>query len=478
MALQVQPARTLVSVPPPVPSADIVSAALVALCGAMALASFLTSDPLRNDFERFTTLWLLFVFFVLFAALSAAYFALYRQGATISSRHPVVITLGCVGCLLISFPVGSKDIFGYAFLGRMWGTLHVNPYVVSPLQFSSDGWFPSLVGTLRRPLSVYGPLFMWQSWLVNAMAGQSLWVAVWLHKIVAVLELLAALGIARASLAAVPTAAPRPWLLLLLAWNPLLLFEAAGSAHNDVAMVLLLTAAIWCWNAGRSRAAFGCLVLSFWYKWYGLIFVPAFLIEALKIEGLRAAARQALWFTVYTAVCGVLLLVPLHGAVPSIVAQFAHPEKMRGIFPNELSPPLAVLFWSLRAAGLFATDRGFDIFNGIRSAAFAAAISVTFIRQWRAAPSIPALLESCTLSGLAFFMLLITQLWPWHLLTVITMSILTGREPFIGLGVVLSILALLSNFVTFAVATLMFGAVAGALWLMRRPRKSPAAVPI
>ena len=65
-------------------------------------------------------------------------------------------------------------------------------------------------------------------------------------------------------------------------------------------------------------------------------------------------------------------------------------------------------------------------------------------------------------------MLLITQLWPWHLLTVIALGVLCGREPFAAAAVGLTLLAMLSYFLTFAVATVMCALVAGALWLMRR----------
>ena len=64
-------------------------------------------------------------------------------------------------------------------------------------------------------------------------------------------------------------------------------------------------------------------------------------------------------------------------------------------------------------------------------------------------------------------MLLITQLWPWHLLSVIVLGVVCAREPFVLAAVALTVLALLSYFLTFAVATLMLGLVLGALWLLR-----------
>jgi hypothetical protein len=150
------------------------AAALILLSAALLIASFLQPDPVRNDFERFADLRLSFLFFAVFAGLSAAYIGVYVQHQQPTQRTMAGVCITCVALLLASFPVGSKDVFGYAFLGRMWSVYHANPYVVSPTQLASDPWQAVLAGTLRRPLSVYGPLFMWQSWLIAAVARDSI----------------------------------------------------------------------------------------------------------------------------------------------------------------------------------------------------------------------------------------------------------------------------------------------------------------
>jgi hypothetical protein len=82
-------------------------------------------------------------------------------------------------------------------------------------------------------------------------------------------------------------------------------------------------------------------------------------------------------------------------------------------------------------------------------------VTLVLARQWRAPASFGALVESCCCVSAAFFMLLVTMLLPWHLLTVVVLAVLAGREPFVMAGVTLTLLALLSYLVTFAVATLM-----------------------
>ena len=448
--------------------------ALAALCAGILIASFYKSDLAHNNFQRLENLPLLFVFFGLFTGLCGVYVGVYVERRPVSDRALVTTTVVCALLSLASFPMGSKDVLAYAFLGRMLGHYHVNPFLIAPAQFGADPWLHVADGALSRPVSSYGPLFMLQVWLVDAVAGRSLWLAVWAHKALATLLLFATLLVARALLrrtAPVPTA---PALLVLLAWNPLFLFEAAGGGHNDIAMVLLLLASLWCWRADRHYTALVLLVLSFWYKLFSLIFVPIFLIDTFKTSGFRAAFREVLVCGAAGLLCGVILLEPLPGAFTVIIGGLVHPEKLQGVFPHEISPLLAALYWTLRAAGLFSTDLGFRIFDVTRVGMFAVAVLAIFLRQWRSEPGWAAVAENSFLIGLALFVLLITQLWPWHLLTIIALGVVCGREPFVLAAVVATVLALLSYFLTFAVSTLMFIMLVVALWLMRRFGPEPA----
>lgn len=445
-----------------------IGGALVLLCGAVSLASFFKSDPSQNDFERFADLRLLFLYFALFTGLCSVYVAVYRQRDAVPRRTLVVTCVACVGLLLAGFPVGSKDVFFYAFYGKIWGAYHANPYLATIADFPFDPWQALVQAQWRDKPALYGPLALEQSWLIHAVTGEHLWGAVWLYKAWATATLLLALGVAAALLQ--PMAAENgieATRLPLLAWNPLFLFECAGSAHNEITMVWLLLAALWCWRGGHRNGALCLLVLSVWYKWYSVIFIPAFLVATLRQSGVRAALRDAVVCAAAAALFGWLLLTPLPGSLPTVVNALLHSGATRGIYPAELSPPLAALFWSLRASGLMATDLGFHLFHGVRVTLFGVAVVAIFTQQWHAADPFAALRESCCLIAGAFFLLLVTILPPWHLLPVIALAVICGREPFLLAAVVLTLLALLSYFLTFAVATVTLCLVAGALWLMR-----------
>lgn len=445
----------------------------VGLSGAIVAASYLKQDLTRNDFERFDDLRLSFLFFALFLGLGAVHLGLYLRRPRFSPRLVGAATIVLVLLLFASFPVGSRDVFGYAFFGRMLRFYGADPFLVSPSEFAGDAWLSYTTRLMTHPVSAYGPVFLAQAWLVDALAGQSMWVSVWLHKALCVLMLLATIVLSRALLER--TAPAKVWTLLpLLAWNPLLLFEAAGAAHNDIAMVVALLAALWCRNAKRPGLALALLVVSFWYKWYSAIFLPPFLIDEARASGVRSALRQGVVVAVASAAAGFVLFAPFPGAFGHVLGAVANPEKLKGIFPTELSPPLALLFWGMRAAGAFDADYGFRLFDLIRIGLFLAAVVLAWLRQWRAAAGLAALVESCFLTGLAFFMLMITQLWPWHLLALIALGITRGQEPFVLAAVLLTLAGLLSYSLTFAWSALMMAAIVVSIGAMRRFRPSPA----
>ncbi len=444
---------------------------LVLLWSAHLAASYLQTDWAHNDFERFDDLRLTILFFGLSVGLCTAHVALYAARPPLARRTIWLTLLASAVLVLASFPVGSRDVFSYAMFGRVWATYHANPFVVAAAQFPDDPWHRWTSVSLNRPVAAYGPLFMWQSWPINAIAGDQLWLVVGLHKLVATLGFVASIGLVGDLLPRSNSVEYAPtWPLVLLAWNPLFLFETAGSAHNDSAMVVLLLATLWCWQRERFNLAVALLALSFWYKWYGIILVPALLIDTLRAAGLRRACERAGLGVAIGVAIGFVLLAPLPHALPTIVHELLHPEKMRGIFPTELPPPLAVLFYLIRATGWFEVDFGYQLFDALRFGLFGIAVALICRRQWRDAASFGALIEACALILLALCFLLITQLWPWHLLAPIALAIARGSAAWLVLAVVLTLLGLLSYFLTFGIATVLLAAVVSSVWVLRRAR--------
>src|SRR5262249_152289 len=136
----------------------------------------------------------------------------------------VLGSLGAAALLLASFPVGSKDPFVYAAIGKVWGTYHANPYAVAPAAFPADPWQPYIQVLWARQPTPYGPLFLWEARLVDWLAGGRLFVAVWAYKLIGAVALAAAVVVAVRLMPRATPADERGMRLALLAWNPLLLF--------------------------------------------------------------------------------------------------------------------------------------------------------------------------------------------------------------------------------------------------------------
>jgi hypothetical protein len=134
----------------------------------------------------------------------------------------------------------TTDPFSYVMYGRISFIYRLNPYLVPPGAFPSDpllGWIhPSWV---MQP-SVYGPLWTDLSWLMAKLgAGLDLVDQVFSYKLLANLAHLLNLGLVWWLLGRL-LPAQRLTGFAMYAWNPLVVFEFAGNAHNDVLMLTCL----------------------------------------------------------------------------------------------------------------------------------------------------------------------------------------------------------------------------------------------
>jgi hypothetical protein len=134
----------------------------------------------------------------------------------------------------------TTDLFSYVMYGYIPRVYELNPYIYVP------GYFPgNRMTSWIHPIwyytpSIYGPVWLDLSvWLTGFIKDRSLVDQALAYRLVSNVAHLANLGLVGLLLRklAPPKAAA---LFLLIAWNPLLLFEIAGSGHNDSAMLLFV----------------------------------------------------------------------------------------------------------------------------------------------------------------------------------------------------------------------------------------------
>jgi alpha-1,6-mannosyltransferase len=188
----------------------------------------------------------------------------------------------------------SRDVYSYAFYGRIVGIYHGNPYVQTPLNYASDPsvrWLWNLVGPrwVDTP-AVYGPLF---STIAGGIArgfgspsGQ-----VDAYRVLAVVSSLATVAVivwttraiwpSRSAFAAVAFGA-----------NPVILFHSVASAHNDVLVALSIAVALAFVVRGRELPAIAALTLGASIKASAVLPLILFLLWCVvrRPPGLRLRA--------------------------------------------------------------------------------------------------------------------------------------------------------------------------------------------
>jgi hypothetical protein len=460
---------------------------LLGLWSAFFAASWIRSDLTTNDFERFHDPRLLALFLALFVALLAVYGSLLER--EVAPRRRVawagfaIVSLP----LLASFPVGSKDVFFYAFYGKMWGAYGLDPYVEPPSVLAHDDWYRFLPLWTGNPV-VYGPLFTLQTRLLYALSGSALPAAVAAQKLLGLgLLASAALLLARLNHEAAngqsPRAGPaRP--LCLWLWSPLVLFEGLSSGHNDIAMAALILTAALLWLRGLPAGGTLILAASFWYKWYSIALVPAWLVWTAKRWGSRRTAIAILAGATFSAA----LLVPLFDSPASAFALLTRAvlapfysrlsdatlsgalsaSSARLIFPDELPPPLWAWFRIVRAAGLFDRPAGIVAFDAVRYGGLAFGLGWIAWRAARTPFSPSGFVKDLFWSLAVFFSFAPPLLWPWYLVPMCGLGLAIGGRRYERIVYALTVAGLLSYFFTLTVALLVVLLLALVLTLLRR----------
>jgi hypothetical protein len=246
---------------------------------------------------------------LLFLCLVLALFALYGAAywRTTRTRSPVWLIVGAtvIFCIELSlaYPATAADVFGYMAHGRVLAYHHANPFVVAPNTFPSDPIVPYIA--FGDEPSQYGPLWVILDGGVALAGGGSVLTEMLLYKAIGALAHLAGgLLVYRIAARLSPlraTTGPASCALLYL-WNPLLLWEMVGNAHNDALMML-----------------FGLAAVLLFLERADLLVLPALALGAL-VKLPVAIVAPVLWIGLWRrnraqAIEGTLLAVVLAGVV-------------------------------------------------------------------------------------------------------------------------------------------------------------------
>lgn len=232
-----------------------------------------------------------------YLGIVASLYVLYGAGYLLVRRghaqRTAIALFGVVFCveLLGAYPATAVDVFGYIAHGRMLAEHHMNPFVTPPYAYPTD----DIVRFLAFPAepSQYGPAWVLLGYLQAAIGRGDLLAEVLFYKVVAAVAHLASaaliLSIGRRLGANRCQALAGAYLFL---WNPLLLWETVGNAHNDGLMMLGGLLAVWLLVRGANVLVMSALALG------ALVKLPVAVLSPLLVIAIgrrsKAAAAESL----------------------------------------------------------------------------------------------------------------------------------------------------------------------------------------
>jgi hypothetical protein len=351
----------------------------------------------------------------------ALLFALYALAYRVCKNWPSV-KVACaliVGGVLLAillvpaYPIGANDVFGYIAGGELLSLYSIDSMVHAP---DVVPWLPFIkyVAYKQAPLS-YGPLWVWiQAAVIWAVAKVDLQAYVLGFKFVAVAGYATTCALV---LLVLKRRAPHRMVagLVAFAWNPLVLFEVAVNAHNDIWMGALVLAGVLFWEMRRPLLMLAALTLAPLIKLPIAAVLPLFAIAAWRMEPPRGRRRLL--------IMGALVVVSI-----AVVSYLVLPDGLWGLaslnsrtesFTHSLPAVLKLLF-QLAIPDYAAAA----IVNALALLVFVA-YWVLQLRNVYQSPSEVVRLAFNTL----IFLLLVCMTWfqPWYLLWVVSLAAVYPR---------------------------------------------------
>jgi Glycosyltransferase family 87 len=202
----------------------------------------------------------------------------------------------------------SRDVYSYAYYGRIAAVYHSNPYIATPADYPRDALAAFVGPKWFDTPAVYGPLWTQVSALVARAVDE---VA---HFIVVfrVIAIAASLG----AIAVVARVVRREWpsreafAVAMLGLNPVVLFQSVASGHNDLLVALSIACAIALAYARRNLLTTAALALGTLIKVTAVVPLLLFVVVAVA----RAPGRER--WRVLALHAGTALGIALLAAAP------------------------------------------------------------------------------------------------------------------------------------------------------------------
>jgi hypothetical protein len=186
------------------------------------------------------------MFVGLLATISAAigFVLLVREAwaGRIPVRTVVLLAIAFHAIVLMLPLLFSRDVYSYAFYGRIVTTYHANPYGATPSDFPLNSLFPLTWPGWRGTTSVYGPLFTWVSALMTSVVKKPTGLIEGFQLLAAV----ASLGTIAVVGRLVQRVRPErtAFAIAMIGCNPIVIYHVVGGGHNDILVAFFVACAV------------------------------------------------------------------------------------------------------------------------------------------------------------------------------------------------------------------------------------------
>jgi len=194
---------------------------------------------------------------VVLAAMFVSYAVAVGASERLSARAVLMSIAAFHAVVLLAPPLLSTDIFSYQAYARMGALYGTNPYLQGPHAIALDMVFPFVGAKWSYIPSAYGPVFTAMSYL---FAPLSIAASTLAYKSMAALASLATVALVwnGARLRGVdPVKAAA-----LVGLNPLVVLYGVGGGHNDLLMLVAMTAGVYLLLRNRERRGGALLVVA------------------------------------------------------------------------------------------------------------------------------------------------------------------------------------------------------------------------
>jgi len=334
----------------------------------------------------------------------------------------------------------SRDVYSYAIYGRIWSVHGENPYLAEPSSVRTDPMYPLVGEQWQDTPAVYGPAFTLLSGALARMFDDPI------PLITAFKVLTGVASSALLVLVAWLSGRVRPqraaFAVLLLGWNPVMLFHTVAGGHNDVLVGLAIVGALALVYEGRNLAATAVLAVG------ALVKAPALLPMVLLVAAVVAARpagrrlREAGAHVLVAAVLFIAVAAPFLQLEDPTLGQLELAGHQGWLAPSNLFGRV-----SGKLGELLAGDVGRIIGEAALRIAFPVILVVAFaaiVRHVvrRAGEIGPAGLAASWAWSLIIFTVCAPVLLPWYVAWTLPLAWLLPRVPrlsAIGLAVALTV---------------------------------------